>query len=172
MLSAKLLGSEMVEEKLGSWPTFHDAEILTMVLDRSGPTLLVRILIGVPIRPPETWTPEAVEAWTHFEVNLRFNDIDSLELSEFNHQNVISYLALSSITEERPSTLATEERVKVEVDSVWGLQGSFTCSGGEVMSIEEIGLRTGYPRGLPNAPDSVPAPRGSPAEAQKSCTHN
>ena len=61
----------------------------TMVLDRSGPTLLVRILIGVPIRPPETWTPEAVEAWTHFEVNLRFNDIDSLELSEFNHQNVI-----------------------------------------------------------------------------------
>jgi Immunity protein 50 len=81
MLSAKLLGSELVEEKLGSWPTFHDAEILTMVLDRSGPTLLVRILIGVPIRPPETWTPEAVEAWTHFEVNLRFNDIDSLELS-------------------------------------------------------------------------------------------
>jgi hypothetical protein len=57
-----------------------------MVLDRSGPTLLVRILIGVPIRPPETWTPEAVEAWTHFEVNLRFNDIDSLELSEFNQQ--------------------------------------------------------------------------------------
>lgn len=163
MLSAKLLGSELVEEKLGSWPTFHDAEILTMVLDRSGPTLLVRILIGVPIRPPETWT---------FEVNLRFNDIDSLELSEFNHQNVISYLALSSITEERPSTLATEERVKVEIDSVWGLRGSFTCSGGEVMSIEETGLRTGYPRGLPNAPDSVPAPHGSPAEAQKSCTHN
>jgi hypothetical protein len=93
-------------------------------------------------------------------------------LSEFNHQNVISYLALSSITEERPSTLATEERFKVEIDSVWGLRGSFTCSGGEVMSIEEIGLRTGYPRGLPNAPDSVPAPRGSPAEAQKSCTHN
>ena len=51
-----------------------------MVLDCGGPTLLVRILIGMPIRPPETWTPEAVEARTHFEVNLRFNDVDSLEL--------------------------------------------------------------------------------------------
>jgi hypothetical protein len=152
MLSTKLLGSELVEEKLGSWPTFHDAEILTMVVDRSGPTLSFRILIGAPTRPPGTWTPEAVEAWRHFEVNLRFNDIDSLEFSEFNHQNVISYLALSSITEERPSKLATEKRVKVEIDSVWGLRGSFTCSGGEVISIEETGLRTGSPGGLPNAP--------------------
>jgi hypothetical protein len=172
MLSTKLLGSELVEERLGSWPTFHDAEILTMVLDRGGPTLLVRILIGVPIRPPETWTPEAVKAWTHFEVSLRFNEVDSLELCELNHQNVIGDLVLSSITEERRSKLATEERVKVEIHSVWGLGGSFTCSGGEVISIEETGLRTGYPRGLPNAPDSVPAPRGSPAEAQKGCTHN
>jgi hypothetical protein len=167
MLSTKLLGSELVEEKLGPWPTFHDAEILTMVLDRSGPTLLVRILVGVPIRPPETWTPEAVQAWTHFEVSLRFSDIDSLELSEFNHQNVISYLALASITEERPSTLATEERVKVEIHSAWGLRGSFTCSGGEVISIEETSLRTGNPGGLPNPPDSVPAPGGSPTEPRK-----
>jgi hypothetical protein len=167
MLSTKLLGSELVEGRLGSWPTFYDAEILTMVLDRGGPTLLVRILVGMPIKQAETWTPEPVEATTHFEINLRFNEVDSLELSEFNHQNVISYLALSSITEKRPSGLATEERVKVEIDSVWGLRGSFTCSGGEVMSIEETGLRTGYPQGLPNAPDSGPAPRGSPAEAQK-----
>jgi hypothetical protein len=90
-----------------------------------------------------------------------------MKLSEFNHQNVISYLALSSITEERPSTLATEERVKVDIDSVWGLRGSFTCSGGGVISKEETGLRTGNPTGLQHAPDSVPAPSGSPTEARK-----
>ena len=146
-MSTRLSDSERVEEIFGSWPKFHDAEILTLVLDRVGPTLSILILIGKPLN-----AEHQDRTWTFFEIGMRFHDVDSLELSEFNHQNVISYLALSSTIEERPSKLATEERVKVEIDSVWGLRGSFTCSGGEVTSIEETDLSTGNPSGAARKP--------------------
>jgi hypothetical protein len=140
MPSTKLHGSELIEEKFGYWPNFHDAEILTISLDRVDPSLSIRILIG-------HWhlgeTPAESRIDKHYEADLLFHDIDSLELWDFNHQNVIGSLTLSLVTERRWSR--DEERIKVEIETAFGLRGSFTCSDGEVIGIRETNLETGNP---------------------------
>jgi hypothetical protein len=117
----KLDNSEMIEGIFGFWPTFHDFEILSISLDRRGVGMSLRIL---------TWTDRG-EAY--YEVVLRFDGIEDLVLEDFNHQNVMFGLDLSQ----------TEDRIKVEIDSVFGARCAFTCHRGSVVSAEETNLRPG-----------------------------
>src|SRR4051794_31467997 len=92
-------GADRLIERFGSWPSFHDAEVLRVMLDRRGD------------HPP---TGEMlVHAWrmtdqvddrgyyvrnTHTLVRFAFEGIASIELSEFNHQNVLFDLEIAPDT--------------------------------------------------------------------------
>jgi hypothetical protein len=120
-MPCKLDNSEMIEGIFGSWPTFHDFEILSICLDRRAVGMSIRIL---------AWTDRG-EAY--YEVVLRFDGIEDLVLEDFNHQNVMFGLDLSQV----------EDRIKVEIDSVFGARCAFTCHRGSVVSVEETTLLPG-----------------------------
>ena len=123
-MPGKLDNSQLIEGIFGSWPSFHDFEILSICLDRRGVGMSIRIL---------TW-PDRGEAY--YEVVLRFDGIEDLVLEDFNHQNVMFGLDLSR----------ADDRIKVEIDSVFGARCAFTCRRGSVVSVEKTNLLPGLAR--------------------------
>ena len=89
-----------------SWGSgrFHDAEVTSIVLDRSGPALELTVSLD--------------EAAKQETLLLRFEGTSDVELSGFNEQN-----ALFDITVER------DERGGwgVALSASYGLAGSFVC---------------------------------------------
>jgi hypothetical protein len=70
----ELPGAEKVVDWFGAWPSFHDAEILSLSLHRSGPSLL-RIYPYFPAKPAT--------------VEFILEDVTDLALLDFSEQNVI-----------------------------------------------------------------------------------
>jgi hypothetical protein len=95
-MNTVLKNLEAIKDKVGYRPkSFHDAEIISISLDRRGPSISLSLLMDQhqgsdDTRPAPRW-----------EVVLRFEDIGNLILQDFNHQNVVSSLLLSPVTEER-----------------------------------------------------------------------
>ena len=121
---------------------FHDGEVLKLILDRTGPTLTVDVLLTnlSPARyeglPPGDESPHLV--------TIRFDGVEDLRLADFNHQNVIQELVL---TQE-------EGRLKVEAPSLFGADFSLTCSGAVIVGIKPTTMLPGHPRDPHNVPDS------------------
>jgi len=118
------IGFERVVQKVGFETVFHDAEVLRVELRRTGtkPTLEVVILTGRSLRESE------IDQSSHryYIVRLLFRGIEDVELEEFNHQNVIQSLVQTQV----------DDRWKVHFAGIFGLDLSFTCDEGEVLSIE------------------------------------
>ncbi len=83
--------------------SFHDAEVVSLLLDRAGPTLELRVAVVFP------------EQRT---VRLRFGSITEVELDGFNEQNVLFDLKV---------TRTDDGLFDVELDSTHGVGGSFRC---------------------------------------------
>jgi hypothetical protein len=95
----------------GYWPDFHDAEIISLVLNRSGPSVL-------SIR---TWhTTDQVDERgcfikeKHVVLSFQMEEILDLTLSNFSQQNVIYGLEISKVKQE----------YKLVLDPRYGLAGS------------------------------------------------
>jgi len=75
----------------GSWPSFHDAEVLSVMLDRSAETV---------VRIHAFRMTKALNATGHFVcdhhviVSFFLSELENNNLSAFNHQNVIGGLDL------------------------------------------------------------------------------
>jgi hypothetical protein len=89
-----LPGAQAFIEWFGSWPSFHDAEILSISLNRTG-TWCVRV---------QTWEVTSdVDAKgydvapKHVIVSLLLEDISDLKLGGFSHQNVIFSLTVTRL---------------------------------------------------------------------------
>jgi Immunity protein 50 len=86
--------------------SFHDAEVLAVRLDRDGPTLDLKVEVAAQL-------PNARV------VQLRFREVSNLEIRGLNEQNVLFDLRV-----ER----GTDDRYDVELQSSYGLSGSFGCT--------------------------------------------
>jgi hypothetical protein len=98
----------------GYWPSFHDAEIISLALNRSG-TSTLRI---------HTWqmTSQTDERGyyildKHVLINFQMEEILGLELGDFNLQNVISGLNIRK----------TDDGYQIEMGPCYGLAGSITA---------------------------------------------
>jgi len=108
-------GHQLVLERFGMWPSFHDGEVHRIVLDRNKrnaagsavPTLEIQIRGWI-------MTSEVSESGHyHYKqahdsvVHFVFEDVFDLELEGFNHQNVLSSLnlAIGSESEDGGSAL-------------------------------------------------------------------
>ena len=146
LVSVKLNGAELVQKVYGAWPAFHDAEITRITMSRVGPAIFLELLI-----PPPTPSQDLLEGndlpgqGQHFLAKLAFHECDDVSLENFNHQNVIWSLTLSHVTGQCFAAEVPEERIKVEIHSVFGATCSFTCSQGEVLDMAPTHLRTGHP---------------------------
>jgi hypothetical protein len=98
------------------WPSFHDAEVLEISLDRRGPTLEAKIHV---FRMTEEIDSRGYFVLTHHTlVTLRFVEIVLQNLRWFNQQNVLSNLYI-----ERTSGDDAElGDYKVEFGGCWGVE--------------------------------------------------
>ena len=115
----------------GHWPSFHDAEIHRIVLDRGGddgPSLSADIHVFQmtselsPPRPPEGHQYYVLK--NHRLVTLRFHGIQLDELVDFNQQNVISEVEVAEI-----DPVENEGRqFRVSVGTSYGCAFELRCS--------------------------------------------
>jgi len=109
----------------GEWPSFHDAEVVGLSLERdgaNGPSLDLRIHVF------ET-TPELDPAGccvqkNHTLVTLRFLGLELEHLVDFNEQNVLFDLHVTPLDPGEHEG----RRIGVRLASSYGLGGEFQCS--------------------------------------------
>ena len=80
-VEAELTGAEAVRQWFGSWPNFHDAEVISLSLARKGQSVL-RVYPYYPHKP-------AV-------VDFIFENVTDIELQDFSGQNVIMSLGIET----------------------------------------------------------------------------
>jgi hypothetical protein len=122
----------LLESIFGRWPSFHDAEVLRVVLDRSGddgPTLEATIHVFEMTSDVDAKGFYVLK--NHTEVTLRFTSVGLKRLQWFNHQNVLSSFEISEID----STQHDGRRLHVEMPSSYGLEADFACKRAIVASV-------------------------------------
>lgn len=124
--SAFFKNASLVTDVLGGWPDFHDAEVLSLTLDRSGPGLT--LILHTWRTLPETDERGYFKRVSGIAVTLAFHHVADIELSGFNEQNVLCGLSF-----ERDA-----ERILVSLTDTYGLGGSFTCDAADVLGVEPM----------------------------------
>ncbi len=132
-MKSRIAGFENVVRTVGFETTFHDSEVLRLQLERlSGKAnLTISLLTRRSLWPAEKDASEPL----HYIVQLKFRDIEDLELEGFNHQNVIAEMIQSF----------DKDRLTIRFAGLFGLDCSFSCKEGEVVSIEQTDMQLGAP---------------------------
>lgn len=132
----KIKNSELLTEVFGRWPSFHDSEVVEIILSRDkysseyGPTLRAALYVF-------DMTSEIDEKGYYVLKNksivwIQFLEVVELSLDDFNYQNVLWGLTIIDVSGDQL------ERVKFEVsfDSSFGIDAKFKCFAIEVESVE------------------------------------
>lgn len=102
-IGTMLAGSEDVIRWFGGWPSFHDAEVVSLAMARSGESRL-RVYPCYPEKPAT--------------VDFILDEITDVELADFSKQNVISSLHV-----ERVKDQTNEWAVRLTLSPCYGLVG-------------------------------------------------
>jgi hypothetical protein len=127
--------NHLVLEAFGRWPSFHDAEVHCVVLDRtrrsdSGayvPSLELVVRGWNLVRDDDSGL---LKAENDSIVSFRFEEVTDVEFEGFNRQNVLDYLEFALVqTDENPTKLG------VELVHCYGLSGGFKALRARVVSV-------------------------------------
>jgi hypothetical protein len=129
----------------GQWPSFNDAEVVELNLWRGDvepdkgkyvlPVLTAKIIV-MQISRSSTAGPTdetGLELLPRARVTLRFNDVDELDLRDFNHCNQI--VGLTFALQERGAHSdgsLLRPYVLVKFEPGFGMSASFRCLGVEI----------------------------------------
>lgn len=123
----KIKNAHMVINFLRKWPSFHDAEVLKVELDRKGPSLDIKFYTFLMLKEVDERGYYKLDK--ECIIAIRFYSIEGLELVDFNEQNVISSLDFQQIE---------SGGIKVIIHPCYGLNGEFICKDIEIISVEKI----------------------------------
>ena len=112
-----LPGSETVVDWFGRWPTFADAEILSLLLQRASDS---RLEVLTWLTRSEVGRDGTFVREKHAIVVFLLTSITSLALTDFTSQNVIGGL---TVEEHR------ENGKRLILDPCWGLNGYIEAAG-------------------------------------------
>jgi hypothetical protein len=136
--------SNKITDIFGYWPTFHDAEIHSLslsggVADPCEPGCESPML-DLKIHLWEMTKDVTKEGWIvlakHTLTEMRFRNVEKLELSNFNYQNSI----MEMIFGLEPENLhpigggRNPPMITVEIEPAFGLYAKFKCQSAEVLS--------------------------------------
>jgi hypothetical protein len=149
--ASRITNSDALTGIFGTWPSFHDAEVLQIRLARdgvSGPELEVQLHVFE--MTANVTKAGFYELRNHTLATLLFSGVDQLCLEDFNQQNVLYGLTLTDISDRQLDVLKWE----VSFDSSFGLSSQFLCETIEVLSAEPFnpGMRPSSPRGTRSGP--------------------
>jgi hypothetical protein len=128
-----ITNEEALTDIFGHFPSFHDAEIISIHLERDGedaPFLEAKIHVFE--------TTDKVDAQgryvlkNHTLVTFRFTMIVMGEIKWFNHQNVLALLDIVEVEPEKNEGC----RFQVRFPSVYGCEASFSCREVVVIAAE------------------------------------
>lgn len=128
--------NERLTSVFGRWPSFHDAEVVWLRLDRRatslgrGPT--VETLIHTFEMTGEVNSAGFYVLRNHVVVHLRFSRVVESILDGFNCQNALNGLSIKDIRHRQMEHVNFE----VSFDSAHGLEASFQCQDIEVVDVE------------------------------------
>jgi len=81
---------ELVTEYFGHWPSFHDAEILSLAFERGQagywPIISLKIQLAGPVKHSSVGV---LQQTRHCLLELEFHGVQDNEIEGFNHQNVV-----------------------------------------------------------------------------------
>jgi hypothetical protein len=139
MSEAELLipvpSAQQVIDWFGRWPSFHDAEVVRIVLNRSGRSELVVHAFNMTskVNSHGYYVTEK-----HALLTFYLDGILNADLDGFNHQNVLNSLHIST----------EDKAIRIDLEGIYGVAGHITAN-----SIE-IKVDPGIPEGSNYAPAS------------------
>jgi hypothetical protein len=109
-------GAADVVSWFGWWPSFHDAEVVGLLLDRGNPSVVRVHYFNTTsvISPTGHYVTEK-----HAVVTFEFREIVNIDLAHFNHQNVLSAIIIRN----------TDDVFELLLGGCYGLQGSIFGKG-------------------------------------------
>jgi hypothetical protein len=110
----------------GDWPSFHDAEVLSLTLDRAGPR--IDLTLYVFRTGPELNDQGQFKRCDEVVVEMRFIGVGDLRLRDFNEQNVLAELSL----------LEESGGKRVHLHGLYGLTGTFLCEQVEIRKVDRL----------------------------------
>ena len=122
---------ELVVEKFGRWPNFHDGEVHRVVLDRLRRRPNGRYYASVELQIRGWLITSEVDSEGHYKlkhdsvVHFLFEEVTELELYDLNQQNVISSLKIGK----------ADDGLILELAPCYGLSGSFKARRGSVVAV-------------------------------------
>ena len=131
-------GHEQIIAHFGLWPSFHDAEVHRISLDRaqrddSGkakPTL--DLLLRGWVMTSELSETGSYKRVGDSLIHFQFEGIFDLQLEGFNNQNVLSSLNLEIIVDSR---LPRRQALKVELEHCYEFDATFVARVARILSI-------------------------------------
>jgi hypothetical protein len=131
----RIANNERLVFVFGRWPSFHDAEVIWLRLDRRatslgrGPT--VEAIIHAFEMTSEVDAAGFYVLRNHVLVHLRFSRVMESILEGFNCQNVLLGMSIKDIRHRQMEDLNFE----VAFDSSYGVEASFQCQNIEVVDV-------------------------------------
>jgi hypothetical protein len=123
-------GSELLTRIFHGWPSFHDAEIVRVSLQRERQSASLECVIHVFATAGDLDADGHFTHSNHTLATIRFDGIELQRLEEFNHQNVIDALNIESRVQQR------EKRFVVDMPANNGCDARFLCDAIRVISVE------------------------------------
>jgi hypothetical protein len=133
-VETKIENSHLVTDIFGRWPSFHDAEVLEMTLNRGeratyGPWLSATIHVFEMTSQVENG---AYVLRHNSAVNFHFRELHELELDGFNQQNVLGGLRIVDVSDRELDGINFE----VFFDGIYGVSASLQCRSINIESVE------------------------------------
>jgi hypothetical protein len=126
--------AERLTSVFGYWPSFHDAEVVEVVLRRMDadgwPSLTA--LIHVFEMTSEVSATGHYVCRHHVLATLRFAGITRFDAEQFNHQNALSGLVIEDV----PAPDEFSGTIRVALPAAYGFDCAFTCREVEVTAVE------------------------------------
>jgi hypothetical protein len=126
--ASDVINADLLIRIFGDWPSFHDAEILSIHLDRGRGKPSLEAVFHLHRMTKDVDEKGYFILKDHTLAKVRFENIILKELKWFNHQNSIDGLDVG--------TPGNERRFAVEFPSNWGCDAHFECDQIEVLSVE------------------------------------
>ncbi|MCE5268639.1 MAG: immunity 50 family protein [Planctomycetaceae bacterium] len=128
-------GHDRLISVFGCWPSFHDAEVIWLRLNRgstslgNGPTL--EVLVHVFQATNEVNSERFYVLRNHVLVHLRFSGAVESSIDGFNCQNVLLGLDIVNIR----SRQIRQVNLEVVFNSAYGVSATFQCQAVEVVDV-------------------------------------
>jgi Immunity protein 50 len=123
----KIINIHLLTDIFGEFPSFHDSEVLRIVLDRRDFRIDKRPTLAATIHlwkmTSEINKNGCYILSNHTLVTFEFEDIQDLEITDFNIQNVLGCLVISELLDQHSKRTVFE----VAFDGIYGVDARFRC---------------------------------------------